>query len=163
MKGGGVASLASSRIRPNPKLTNPNTNLSAFPSTNNQDSLYNTFTAVISPLSNYSNVSMQEIFKKTWEKDYKTSSFLPDVCSSVFAPGWDITFSNNFPTDINNTAYLTSQGLGSPFVEDMKLCAAMNGMWAAASPDTARVFQGTVNNEETFKMASKPNCYTING
>jgi len=35
--------------------------------------------------------------------------------------------------------------LGSPFVEDMKLCAASNGMWPASSPDSARTYQGSLD------------------
>ena len=41
--------------------------------------------------------------------------------------------------------YLSTEGLGSPFVEDMKLCAAANGMWPASSPDAARTYQGSLD------------------
>ncbi len=134
---GGIACLASARIRPNPSITIPNSNQKAFPSSNNSDKLYNTLTAVISTLNTN---------KKNWADDYKTTSYLPDVCSSVFAPGWDVTYGNN-GNDTKNI-FLSTMGLGAPFVEDMKLCAAMNGMWPVASPDAARVYQGTVTKNQ---------------
>ena len=35
-------------------------------------------------------------------RDYTSSSFLPDICSFVFAPGWDVTYCNDLPiTDPN--------------------------------------------------------------
>jgi hypothetical protein len=71
------------------------------------------------------------------------SGFLPDVASSVFAPGWDITYSADKPGSLD--VYLSTEGLGSPFVEDMKLCAASNGMWPASSPDAARTYQGSLD------------------
>jgi hypothetical protein len=79
----------------------------------------------------------------TLPKGDVVSGFLPDVASSVFAPGWDITYSADKPgsTDV----YLSTEGLGSPFVEDMKLCAAANGMWPASSPDAARTYQGSLD------------------
>jgi hypothetical protein len=72
-------------------------------------------------------------------KTLHTQSFLPDTSSKVFYPGWDATYGGNHPT-----LYLTTLGLGSPFAEDMKLCAAANGMWPVASPDAARTFQGAL-------------------
>jgi hypothetical protein len=145
---GGVASLASSRIRPNPKLPDPRNNKnSAFPFNKNTDTLANTLTAVVSTLGQAAN--------KKWVNDYATSSYLPDVCSSVFAPGWDITYANKTNGNLDVATYLSTQGLGAPFVEDMKLCAASNGMWAVACPDAARVYQGTVTTHD----ASHNNWY----
>lgn len=63
---------------------------------------------------------------------------LTDGASNVFAPGWDVTYGRD---DIFSSPYYHTAGLGSPFVEDAKLCAAANGMWAAASPDAARTFK----------------------
>lgn len=60
---------------------------------------------------------------------------LPDTVSNVFAPGWDVTYSRS-----ERLTYYATFGLGSPFPEDMKLCAAANGMWAGSSPDAARTF-----------------------
>jgi len=59
------------------------------------------------------------------------STWLPDAASDVFAPGWDISLD-----DRSYSAY----GLGSPFAEDAKLCAALNSYWPAAAPDSARTY-----------------------
>ena len=69
---------------------------------------------------------------------------LPDTVSYVFAPGWDVTYARSrgeTPKGASQkvTHYATF-GLGSPFPEDMKLCAAANGMWAGSSPDASRTF-----------------------
>lgn len=62
-------------------------------------------------------------------------SYLPDAASGVFAPGWDISM------DIENgTPFYAAYGLGSPFPEDAKLCAALNSFWPAAAPDASRTF-----------------------
>lgn len=62
-------------------------------------------------------------------------SFLPDAASNVFAPGWDISQHGDAQGEFYN-AY----GLGSPFPEDAKLCAALNSFWPAAAPDASRTF-----------------------
>lgn len=62
-------------------------------------------------------------------------SFLSDASSSVFAPGWDVTYAGGI-----GGIYLATHGLGSPFVEDIKLCAASNSFWPALSPDASRTF-----------------------
>ena len=64
--------------------------------------------------------------------------YLSDGSSDVFAPGWDVTYSRD---SIFSAPYYHTAGLGSPFLEDVKLCAAANGMWPAASPDAARTFK----------------------
>lgn len=131
---GGLASLATARLIPNPRFIQPNT------LSDNQ-----TYTAVLSHKSKTGMPAAQtERFKNpSLPKGYMVSGFLPDVASSVFAPGWDITYSADKPgsTDV----YLSTEGLGSPFVEDMKLCAASNGMWPASSPDSARTYQGSLD------------------
>ena len=131
---GGVASLATARLTPNPGLITPN-----------QYSDNQTYTAVLSQKSKMTMPAAQNGFFKnpSLPKGYMVSGFLPDVASSVFAPGWDITYSADKPgsTDV----YLSTEGLGSPFVEDMKLCAASNGMWPASSPDAARTYQGSLD------------------
>ena len=79
-----------------------------------------------------------------------STNTLPDASSNVFAPGWDMTYSDvskpagtlEDGADKQNSFYFASFGLGSPFPEDMKLCAAANGMWASLSPDAARTFYG---------------------
>jgi hypothetical protein len=64
------------------------------------------------------------------------SSFLPDAASNVFAPGWDVSFSSD-----DDGPYLAAYGLGSPFPEDAKLCAALNSFWPAVAPDASRTFR----------------------
>lgn len=62
--------------------------------------------------------------------------FLADSASNEFAPGWDVSYD-----DLDGTYYYTTHGLGSPFPEDVKLCASANAYWPAASPDAARSFE----------------------
>jgi hypothetical protein len=126
---GGVSSLAAARIEPNPAFIK-----------NADRSLLKTYTAVLSaivPTPWLENKPPINYSDPTLEKGYFVSGYLPDVCSSIFAPGWDITYAGGA-----DNIYLSTKGLGSPFVEDMKLCAAMNGMWPAASPDSSRTYQG---------------------
>jgi hypothetical protein len=66
-------------------------------------------------------------------------SYLPDAASGVFAPGWDISLSRLEPPE--ETAHLAAYGLGSPFPEDAKLCAALSTFWPAVAPDAARTFE----------------------
>lgn len=63
-------------------------------------------------------------------------SWLPDAAADVFAPGWDISQHS----DASGKQFYAAYGLGSPFPEDSKLCAALNSFWPAAAPDTARTF-----------------------
>ena len=49
------------------------------------------------------------------------TSFMTDAASNEFAPGWDVTFSG-----ARGKRCYTTYGLGSPFPEDVKLCAAAN-------------------------------------
>jgi len=64
------------------------------------------------------------------------ASFLTDASSNVFAPGWDVTYAATKTTD----PFYATYGLGSPFPEDAKLCAAANAYWPAVSPDASRTF-----------------------
>ncbi|MGR6341500.1 hypothetical protein ACU5CE_27435 [Priestia megaterium] len=64
-------------------------------------------------------------------------SFLPDAASGVYAPGWDVSYDED--TDGNN--FLAAYGLGSPFPEDTKLCAALSTFWPAVAPDSARAYE----------------------
>ena len=63
------------------------------------------------------------------------SSFLPDAASNVFAPGWDVSLGQG-----SRGNYYAAYGLGSPFPEDSKLCAALNSFWPAVAPDASRTF-----------------------
>ena len=126
---GGIASLATARLIPNPKSIDPGEEGSE------------TYTAVLSEQHKTSSLPHEQLndYKNpAVEKDYIISGFLPDASSSVFAPGWDITYSSS-----EGKIYLSTEGLGSPFIEDMKLCSAMNGMWPAASPDASRTYLGS--------------------
>jgi hypothetical protein len=64
-------------------------------------------------------------------------AYLPDASAGVFAPGWDVS------QDINSSGmpFLAAYGLGSPFPEDSKLCAALSTFWPAVAPDATRTFQ----------------------
>ncbi|UOQ71630.1 hypothetical protein [Hymenobacter cellulosilyticus] len=64
-------------------------------------------------------------------------SYLPDAGANVFAPGWDVSLSSD---EQSGVFFMTSLGLGSPFPEDAKLCAALNSFWPAAAPDASRTF-----------------------
>ncbi|WP_223827855.1 hypothetical protein [Bacillus atrophaeus] len=63
-------------------------------------------------------------------------SYLPDAASGVFAPGWDVSVDRT-PEGVE---FLAAYGLGSPFPEDAKLCAALSTFWPAVAPDAARTF-----------------------
>src|SRR4029077_2331345 len=65
----------------------------------------------------------------------RTTSYLTDAASNQFAPGWDVTFGGSIWKK-----FYTTYGLGSPFPEDVKLCAASNSFWPAAAPDASRTF-----------------------
>lgn len=68
-------------------------------------------------------------------------SGLPDHSPGVFDPGWDASFSlyyNNPEEEL--VQYLQNYGLGTPFVEDVKLCAALGSYWPAVAPDSSRTF-----------------------
>lgn len=61
---------------------------------------------------------------------------LPDSAAGVFAPGWAISTDQT-----DNVDHLAAYGLGSPYPEDVKLCAALSAFWPAAAPDTTRTYQ----------------------
>ncbi len=64
-------------------------------------------------------------------------AYLPDASSGVFAPGWDISLD----ATSSGIEHLAAYGLGSPFPEDSKLCAALSTFWPAVAPDASRTFQ----------------------
>ena len=60
---------------------------------------------------------------------------LPDGAAGIFAPGWDTS------RDLTDgVVHLAGYGLGSPFPEDAKLCAALSTFWPAVAPDSGRSF-----------------------
>ena len=64
-----------------------------------------------------------------------STGWLPDSAADVFEPGWDTAMSQDADGE-----FYANYGLGSPFPEDAKLCAALNSFWPAAAPDVGRTF-----------------------
>jgi hypothetical protein len=75
-------------------------------------------------------------------------SHLPDHAAGIFAPGWDVSF------DITDgVKHMAAYGLGSPFPEDAKLCAALSTFWPAAAPDATRTFSRGSDGSNYFTVA----------
>jgi hypothetical protein len=72
-------------------------------------------------------------------------SHLPDDAAGVFDPGWDVTWDDLTPDAPKSTPHLAAYGLGSPFPEDVKLCAALGSFWPAVAPDSARTTEPNPN------------------
>ncbi|HJZ99652.1 MAG TPA: hypothetical protein VKE70_24245 [Candidatus Solibacter sp.] len=74
--------------------------------------------------------------------DDQRVSPLPDGASGLFAPGWDISRGQS---DDENTGqsvlHLCGYGGSSPFLEDIRICAAQSAFWPAVAPDTARLYE----------------------
>jgi hypothetical protein len=80
--------------------------------------------------------------------EFQRHSSLPDHASGVFAPGWDVSF------DIKDgVQHMAAYGLGSPFPEDAKLCAALSTFWPAAAPDSTRTFAYASDGTRFFTVA----------
>ena len=62
---------------------------------------------------------------------------LPDGAAGLFDPGWDVSQDRTE----DNFFFLGSHGLGTPFVEDVKLCASLSTYWPGVAPDSSREFQ----------------------
>lgn len=77
--------------------------------------------------------------------DADRHSCLPDDCAGVFAPGWDVSTDR---TRVSGTQvqHLAAYGLGSPFPEDAKLCAALSTFWPAVAPDASRAMSPNTGN-----------------
>ncbi|MBN8785576.1 MAG: hypothetical protein J0I84_00645, partial [Terrimonas sp.] len=138
---GGTLNLSGLRLKANSNILNPVSLEKAFPITT--DETWNTVLAALSVNINLESEFGSSNFNTNYIRDYNASTFLPDTASGIFYPGWDATFSNN---DDKKERFLATYGLGSPFPEDMKLCAAANGMWPVTSPDAGRTFQGSLVN-----------------
>jgi hypothetical protein len=111
---------------PNPALPDPfTTSAAAFDRT---DPANATIVALLSPASRGQTAV-------TTVKSNLATSWLTDVAADVFEPGWDTSMF----TDSQGEFYV-NYGLGSPFPEDAKLCAALNSFWPAAAPDAGRTF-----------------------
>ena len=55
---------------------------------------------------------------------------LPDGMAGLFDPGWDVSQDRT----ADNRFFLANHGLGTPFIEDAKLCAAPSTYWPGVSP-----------------------------
>jgi hypothetical protein len=66
---------------------------------------------------------------------------LPDGSPGLFDPGWE-TSQSIYYTDPQRPLqkFLSGHGLGSPFIEDAKLCAALGAYWPGVAPDSTRTF-----------------------
>lgn len=77
------------------------------------------------------------------------TSRLPDASNGVFDPGWDFA-QDTLKTPTGLKLYLTNYGLGTPFIEDAKLCAALGAYWPAVAPDSTRTFQPEKRPQGTY-------------
>lgn len=116
------------RKLPNRSLNNPLTQTIAFPAS---DRVNYTVTSIVGSAAQGSAFDLGK-------NASRAISWLPDSAADVFAPGWDISTHN-----VDGVDSYSSYGLGSPFLEDAKLCAALNSYWPAAAPDSARTFNIT--------------------
>ena len=86
-------------------------------------------------------------------------AWLPDAAAGVFAPGWDVARTMALPS---GPIHLATFGLGSPFPEDTKLCAALSTFWPTVAPDAARQFEpqfrtvAPLTDEETGQTGNLP-------
>lgn len=68
-------------------------------------------------------------------------SWLSTRSTSFFDPGWDTTQDfNRDAASPNGVFHLAPYGLGSPYLEDTVLCAALGAYWPGAVPDATREF-----------------------
>ena len=152
---GGTENLSTCRLRANPNLIDPIKKNAAFPKeelflkkgVDLPYTMHAVITQKLVPTNKMYDLSTKK-FKHPEERDYLSTSYMTDTASFIFAPGWDATYSENE----KNQPYLATIGLGSPFPEDMKLCAAANGMWPVASPDSARTYQGSLEPTPTNEV-----------
>jgi hypothetical protein len=61
---------------------------------------------------------------------------LPDGAAGLFDPGWEVSQDRT----ADNQFFFADHGLGTPFIEDAKFCAALSAYWPGAAPDNARKF-----------------------
>jgi hypothetical protein len=79
--------------------------------------------------------------------DVVRTSTLPDDAAGEFAPGWDVSVDVKGPVE-TGVLHLAAYGLGSPFPEDAKLCAALSTFWPAVAPDVYRTMSPHAGNSE---------------
>ena len=125
--------LCEGRFYANPSIRLPDKDgkPSASPAFHDQD---NTIAAVVGNPPNAGNApsdgsALRKVFR---------TSYMTDAASNVFFPGWDVTIASEKGDNAN--FFYTTYGMGSPYPEDVKYCAAANGFWPTASPDAGRTF-----------------------
>lgn len=74
---------------------------------------------------------------KPQSSDATRHSCIPDDSAGVFAPGWDVSTDTKRISNVE-VQHLAAYGLGSPFPEDAKLCAALSTFWPSVAPDATR-------------------------
>jgi hypothetical protein len=79
-------------------------------------------------------------------RDTLRHSHLADDAAGVFSPGWDV--SRDW-TKVGSKVvwHMAAYGLGSPFPEDAKLCAALSTFWPAVAPDVTREMEPIEGNQ----------------
>ncbi len=67
---------------------------------------------------------------------------MPDGAIGLYDPGWDTSQAIYYQApELPLQKFLAGYGLGSPFIEDAKLCAALGAYWPAVAPDSTRQYQ----------------------
>jgi hypothetical protein len=74
---------------------------------------------------------------------YTEKTGMPDGSPGLFDPGWETSQGVYYsaPAPVHLQKFLAGYGLGSPFIEDAKLCAALGAYWPGVAPDSTRTFQ----------------------
>jgi hypothetical protein len=130
---GGPRPLSERRNCVNPRLLRPSAPVvPAFPVRDKDHARIETVSAIV---GGKSLGKTEESPRKDLRFVDPSTSFMPDGASGIFDPGWDTSFSGDAQAD-----FLAAYGLGSPFPEDIKLCAALNSFWPSAAPDATRTF-----------------------
>ena len=66
---------------------------------------------------------------------------LPDGGIGLYDPGWDTSQGIYYRSpDLPLQKFLAGYGLGSPFIEDAKICAAFGAYWPGVAPDSTRQY-----------------------
>lgn len=144
LKIGNTAPLSFTRLAANPEIEKPGGG-TAFPP--GERRLQETVTSVVGRGPSDERILLDAVLELSCAPMTNgRTGFLPDTSSAFLFPGWDVTYVGN--DDPNAQRFLSTVGLGSPFAEDVKLCAAGNGMWPATAPDAARTYQPSLESPE---------------
>ncbi|MES2766839.1 MAG: hypothetical protein V4642_13275 [Bacteroidota bacterium] len=66
----------------------------------------------------------------------KRLSYLPDAATGGFGPGWEVGFDYSA-----KPPHFALYKLSSPFIEDMKICAAMSSFWPGSVPESSHLLE----------------------